>query len=204
MVLYNLHIVAPTTPAAAAHHMHEMQTAGFHGALGSIDATHVVMLNCKFGERQAHLRFQLKQTSRTYNIVVNHRRRILSSTGGHPAWWNDKTIVLFDNFVRDIKSGNILADNEFELFEYDEDKIVTTTYCDCWIQTDNEYLDWSITVPPYKYCETREQLQWSQQMEFMRKDVECTFGIIYNTFEKNRWTWNWYCWQSLGNMLCVE
>ena len=143
-----------------------------------MDATHVVILNCKFGQRQAHLGFKLKRTSRTYNIVVNHRRRILSSTGGHPARWNDKTIVLFDNFVNDIKSGNILADNEFELFEYDEDKVVTTTYRGCWIQTDNGYLDWSITVPPYKYYETREQLRWSQWMESMRKDVECTFGIL--------------------------
>ena len=47
------------------------------------------------------------------------------------------TIVRFDNFVNDIKSGNILTDNEFELFEYDEDEM-TTTCCGCWIQTDNK------------------------------------------------------------------
>ena len=65
-----------------------------------MDATHVVILNCKFGQRQAHIGFKLKQTSRTYNIAVNHRRRILSSTGRHLARWNDKTTVLFDNFVK--------------------------------------------------------------------------------------------------------
>ena len=148
-----------------------------------MDATHVVILNCKFGQRQAHIGFKLKQTSRTFNIVVNHWQRILLSTGGHPARWNYKTIVLFDNFVNnDIKSGNILADNEFELFEYDEDKTVTSTYRGCWIQTDNGYLGWSITVPSYKYCETREQLRWSQWMESTRKDVECTFGILNKRF----------------------
>jgi len=181
--LYDTYVVAPQTPEEAERHMFEMKLAGFNGALGSMDATHVVVENCRFGLRQIHLGHKLKQTARTYNIIVNHRRRILSSTGGHPSRWNDKTLVLFDTFLEDIKSGKILSDNEFILYEYtDNGEVVAVTYKGVWIQVDNGYLTWSLTVPPFKYCNERKELRWSQWMESMRKDVECTFGILKKRF----------------------
>jgi len=40
--------------------MFEMKLAGYNGALGSMDATHVVVENCRFGLRQIHLGHKLK------------------------------------------------------------------------------------------------------------------------------------------------
>jgi len=181
--LYDTYVVAPQTPEEAQRHMFEMKLAGYNGALGSMDATHVVVENCHFGLRQIHLGHKLKQTAQTFNIIVNHRRRILSSTGGHPSRWNDKTLVLFDTFLDDIKSGKILSDNEFTLYEYtDNGEVVAVTYKGVWILVDNGYLNWSLTVPPFKYCNERKELCWSQWMESMRKDVECTFGILKKRF----------------------
>ena len=34
---------------------------------------------------------------------------------GHPATWNDKTTVLYDNLIRGVHEGEILSDFEFEL-----------------------------------------------------------------------------------------
>ena len=47
---------------------------------------------------------------------------------------------------------------------------------------DNGYLKWSVTMPPYKNSLDRKHLRWSEWMESMRKNVECTFGIL-----KGRW-----------------
>ena len=74
-----------------------MTIAGLSGAIGSMDATHVIIENCRYGLRISHKSHKLNKAARSYNIVANHRRRILSSTRGHPCSWNDKSIVLFES-----------------------------------------------------------------------------------------------------------
>jgi exo-beta-1,3-glucanase (GH17 family) len=46
-VLYKGYVVTPIDNNTAMSHTHEMQIAGFHGAVGSTDATHIVMERCK-------------------------------------------------------------------------------------------------------------------------------------------------------------
>ena len=148
-----------------------------------MDATHILLDRVKYRLRQAHLGFKLHATARTYNIVCNHRRRILSTTEGHPARWNDKTIVRFDQFVMGLKKGAILNDFTFELYDYDLDgKIIKIKYRGPWLLVDNGYHNWSITVPPFKATTSRREICFSEWLESMRKDVECTFGIL-----KGRW-----------------
>ena len=51
-----------------------------------------------------------------------------------------------------------------------------------YVIVDNGYLEWPTTVPPVKKSCDRAQLRFSQWLESMRKDVECTYGIL-----KGRW-----------------
>lgn len=44
------------------------------------------------------------------------------------------------------------------------------------------YLRWSVTVPPFKVTNLKQKIRWSRWPQSMRKDVECTFGIL-----KGRW-----------------
>ncbi len=69
----------------------------------------------------------MTHTARTYNMTVNHRRRILSTTHGHPARWNDKTLANFDSFMTGIRNGGILDDVVFELFDVDDNRIALQT-----------------------------------------------------------------------------
>jgi hypothetical protein len=85
-------VVMPNNKEEAKKHMGEMSQAGFHGSVGSSDATHVGMEKCSHWLAQAHSGPKLNMPSRTYNITTNHRRRILGTTTGHPARWNDKTL----------------------------------------------------------------------------------------------------------------
>lgn len=105
--------------------MKEFAIAGMPGALGSTDATHITMWNCEYNSRNNHLGGKSSSTTRSFNLTVNHRRRILHSTRGGPDRWNDKTMVLFDRFVRGIKDGDILGDVEFKLLERRNGGIVT-------------------------------------------------------------------------------
>ena len=56
------------------------------------------------------------------------------------------------------------------------------TYKGAWFIVDNGYLNWSCTVPPMKHPVTYEEIRFSEWLESMRKDVECTFGIIKKRF----------------------
>ena len=88
----------------------------------STDATHVGVLSCANWVAYNHLGHKLSVPSRTYNATVTHWRQIIGSTCGHPATWNDKTIILYDDLVRGVNDGVIFEDNEFTLLEYDTNK----------------------------------------------------------------------------------
>lgn len=60
--------------------------------------------------------------------------------------------------------------------------MITKDYVGPWLIVDNGYLKWSTTVPPLKLYATEAERRWSQWLESLRKDVECTFGIL-----KCRW-----------------
>lgn len=51
-----------------------------------------------------------------------------------------------------------------------------------YVIVDNGYLDWSTTVPPFKDSINKSEVWFSQWLESLRRDVECTFGIL-----KSRW-----------------
>ncbi|KAG7342192.1 DDE superfamily endonuclease [Nitzschia inconspicua] len=182
-VLFEKHVIEPRTASDLENHSHEYLVAGFPGAIGSMDATHISCERVSWKERQSHLSHKLPYTARSFNLTVNHRRRILSTTTGHPARWNDKTLITFDDFAMDLKEGKILGDHVFELYEKDgEDSVKKVTYRGAWLLVDNGYHSWAITIPPMKITTKRSQIRFSQWLESMRKDVECTFGIL-----KGRW-----------------
>lgn len=182
-VLFSRHVTAPQDLVTTLAQEHEFRTAGLPGCVGSMDATHVALEKCSFRLRQAHLAQKLPHAARTYNIVVNHRRRILSTTHGHPARWNDKSLVKFDPFVMGLKKKQIHQDLAFELCDYDaEGLVIRVKHRGAWLLVDNGYHRWSVTVPPIKTTTIRAEIRFSQWLESMRKDVECTFGTL-----KGRW-----------------
>ena len=181
--LYNEYVQKPITQDELASCEREFLMAGFPGCVGSSDATHVIMERCPFRLRQLHLGYKLAHTARTYNMTVNHRRRILSTTTGHPSRFNDKTLVLFDDFVQSIHNNQYGDRFQFVLRDFNADgEIVDVGYRGCYLIVDNGYLKWSVTVPPIKDCNTRREARFSEWLESLRKDVECAFGIL-----KKRW-----------------
>jgi hypothetical protein len=97
--LFPKYVTMPTTINDIRTHVGEFEEAGLHGCIGSVDATHIGMLRCPYSRWHQHKGPKESCPARTYNIIVNHRRQILSSTSGHPSRWNDKTLTLFDTVM---------------------------------------------------------------------------------------------------------
>ena len=117
--------------------------------------------------------------ARTYNATADHSIRILGSTMGHPGTWNDKTLILFDEFICNVKNVKTPNDYTFTLKEINErGQIVEALYEGVWFMVDNVYLSWSCTVPPDRNGTTYDVIRFSEWLESMRKDVECVFGIM--------------------------
>ena len=65
------------------------------------------------------------------------------------------------------------------MFEHDAaGNIVECNYEGVWQIVDNGYLAWPTTIPPFKNTVNIREIRWSQWVESMQKDVECTFGIL--------------------------
>jgi len=116
-VLFDKYVLTPASKDDAGIHIHEFDLAGFPGCVSSTDATHIAMDCCAHKLCHIHKGFKLNLPSRTYNLSCNHRRRILFTTSGHPASWNDKTLQRFDKFMTGIYSGKLLNDVTFELYD---------------------------------------------------------------------------------------
>ena len=139
------------SPEELADCEQQFDLAGLPGCVGSTDATHIIIERCPYKLRQLHLGYKLPFTARTYNLTVNHRRKILNTTSGHPARFNDKSLICYDHFVQSLKHGKYDNLHQFELYDYDEnDEVIVQKYCGCYVIVDNGYLRWSVTVPPIK------------------------------------------------------
>ena len=206
-ILFNRYVNYPKETPELNIHTAEFEMAGFPGACASSDGTHIVHEMCSHRLKRYHKGFKTKYPTRSYNITVNHRRQILGSTTGHPGSYNDKSVVLYDDFITGIKSGSILGDNTFQLLEKRGDDVVSVRYQGVWLLVDNGYHSWSITVPPFSNPSRYDEIRFSEWLESMRKDVEVVschisffkaiiFIMILLLFTK---VYIWYIKRSLEN-----
>ena len=120
-------------------------------------------------------------TARSYNIInVNHRHQILATTTGYPARWNNKTLTKFDPFMQGLHEGKVLDNIEFNLYEYNKlGAIILQPYCGGWLLVDNEYLACPTNAPQSRQPKVaRAEICFSAWLESLKKDVECTYGIL--------------------------
>ena len=103
--LYNEFVRTPNNEEELKLCKQKFLMTGFPDCVGSTDVTHVILESCPFRLRQLHLGYKLAHTARNYSMTVNHRKRILSTKTGHPSRFNDKTLVLYDDFVQAIHNN---------------------------------------------------------------------------------------------------
>jgi hypothetical protein len=151
---------------------------GLPGAMGSVDVVHCKWGKCPAGDFN---RAKGKEGYPTlaFQCISDFDRRINGIFG--PQWGtrNDKHIVKLDPNVKKIREGWY---KDVKWCYYAADGTVATDV-GAYLISDNGYLRWPITICPFTHAKkTTLEGYFSCNLESVRKDVECVFGIL-----KKRW-----------------
>jgi hypothetical protein len=172
-------VKTPVDLPEANLNMHEYSQVGFSGCVGSCDCTHIVTERCEYNLKNNHLGAKSSLTTRTFNLTCNHRRRILHTTNGGPGHWDDQSMVRLDTFVSGIRDGSVLNDCDFKLLARGKDgEVKSLRFLGAYLIVDNGYLNWSCAVSSFGVTNDIDEIHWSKWLEYMQKDVVCTFGIL--------------------------
>ena len=158
------------------------RSKGLPGCVGSIDCVHVRWDNCPAGLLGECVGKEGKPTL-AFEVVVAHDRRVQSVSGYCHGAQNDKTISKHDRAVTTLRTpGSTLSEKTFELETNDIGD--TEEHKGAYFICDGGYSTWTCLMPPYKeYEPTTIKEGWSKHVEGLRKDVECTFGILKKRFQ---------------------
>lgn len=160
---------------------------GFPGALGSMDCTHVRWLVCPRNLTNLCTGKEAFPTL-SFQVVVDHARKIHHVSVSGFGSMNDINMCTVDVIVKDDDKGlldtsgqtrNLYKEVEFTVLD---DYGQPTTIRGAYLITDGGYEPLSIFVNPNVGRSDRGSIVWSEFLEAIRKDVECTFGILKNRF----------------------
>ena len=141
------------------------------------------MLSYTYWASISHFGYKLNIPSCEYNATVIHARKFLGTIFCHTFIWNDKTIVLYDNLIRGVHESELFDNYKLKLLEYDDDdNNIEILYQGLWFIVDNGSLSCQCTVPPMKHAISSKYIRFFEWLESMRKDSECTFGILKGRF----------------------
>lgn len=154
------------------------EMAGFPGCIGSVDGTHFRWDVCPSSLTVA---CQGKEGFPTIGIQVSvtHWREIIHTTTTFNGTINDLTKTRYDDFIMGLHEGRILQNHTFELFKENGTPV---KHKGLYVLADNGYHKWKCLQNPPRDAFTPMRILYSETLESLRKDVECTFGIL-----KGRW-----------------
>ncbi|MFM8622630.1 MAG: transposase family protein [Holophagaceae bacterium] len=175
----NQYIYNPRNKNELKETMIRYEEVGLPGAMGSMDVVHVKWSRCPAGDFN-RAKGKESYPSLAFQCISNFDRRICSVFGPQFGARNDKNIVKMCTGVKSIREDWY---NSVTWSYFDGDGSIQQDvggYLIC----DNGYLQWPISICPYLRSEsnTSRQQCFSANLESVRKDVECVFGIL-----KERW-----------------
>jgi len=169
----------PSTPEEMAVAMKPYSMAGFPGAVGSVDGVHIWWDAAPAG-LQNYCRGKDKFPTLGWQVVVNHEREIMSVSDCSYGGVNDLTASQYDKYLQMVRRREgLFGSTKYSLFDHAGN---TITKEGVWLLCDNGYHEWTCLQAPMKFTSRPSASRWSRWLESMRKDVECTFGILKRRF----------------------
>ena len=144
------------------------------GAIGSTDCTHFALGKCS--EKIAVL-CTGKEGFPTfaYSMTCSHSRKIFHCSGGFFGSRNDKTISKHDSFIDMLRTFPLYTQFEWKM---QTDELTSRTVRGVFLLCDGGYHKWAQLICPLKHTSKLGHTLWSCQLESVRKDIECTFGVL--------------------------
>jgi hypothetical protein len=143
-------------------------TAGLPGRVGSMDVVHVKWSNCPTGDHN-HAKGKEGYPTLGFQCITNFNRRVMAIYGPQFGSRNDNDIVKHDDNVCAIRYNCLFTNTTWQYYDG------RGMYLIC----NNGYLLWPTSICPYsKANNTTPEGFFSTNLESVRKDVECTFGIL--------------------------
>jgi len=151
---------------------------GLNGAFGSTDVTHIPLGKCPRSYANMCTGKSGKPTL-AYSMTCSHARRIYHCTSGFPGSKNDKTISKFEQLLEDVGSKELYTEETWNLYTAAGEVVQRKgAYLIC----DGGYHKWYHMICGLKNTSSLAATIWSCQMESVRKDIECTYGILKMRF----------------------
>jgi hypothetical protein len=177
---YEEHVFAPKSVDELHDICQEYEYAGFPGCCGSVDGVHVPWYGFKAGAR-AECVGKEKHPTLVFGVTVDHRYRIMHVTSAHAGATNDKFVIRADDFHTQMMHTSMYKDFTYNLL--DSRNGDQKRYKGCYVLCDGGYGDWRNLVSAYKCVAPGSyKANWSHRVGSVRKDAECTFGILKARF----------------------
>jgi hypothetical protein len=173
--------VVPPSGTRLQEVMNVYARLGLPGTIGSMDVTHVRWDRCPAYERHMHVGKE-GYPSLAFQVVVDHCRLIHAVSHGFKGACNDQTIARNDEFPMKLFDGKY-KDVEYVLFDKDG---IPRKCKGGHLITDGGYQQLSIYIQPCHSFNSTSYVLFSECLESVRKDVECTFGILKSRFRMLR------------------
>ena len=153
--------------------------AGFDGCAGSVDGTHVAWLGFRAGDR-AEFTGKEGYPTLVFGVTVDHTYKIMHITRAHPGATNDNVVMLDDDFHQKRMHSELYSNFEFSLYDAHGAKVRHRgVYTIC----DGGYGDARNLISAFRNAGVAgPKLDWSRWVGSVRKDVECTFGVLKQRF----------------------
>ena len=170
---------APRSFAELAAVVDAYRAAGFDGCAGSVDGTHVAWLGFRAGDR-AEFTGKEGYPTLVFGVTVDHTYKIMHITRAHPGATNDNVVMLDDDFHQKLMHSELYSNFEFSLYDAHGAKVRHRgVYTIC----DGGYGDARNLISAFRNAGVAgPKLDWSRWVGSVRKDVECTFGVLKQRF----------------------
>ena len=175
--LFKCMVCPPATVDELATQMHIYQRLGLNGACGSTDVTHIPLGKCPRNWQNSCTGKEGYPTL-AYSVTCSHSRKIYYCSPGFEGSKNDKTISRYDGFINQVKKDALYKSAIWPL----NTASGTVQRQGAYLLCDGGYHKWFEMMCGLKHTSSVPHTLWSCQLESVRKDVECCFGILKMRF----------------------
>jgi hypothetical protein len=175
--LATIHIKFPSTVSEIRQNVETYAEENLPGCMGSVDCVHVPWPKALASQRSWFVGKEGVPTV-AYQVIVNHKRKILSVSMPHPGAHNDKTIASMDPALHAMRTLQIFITYAWQAVTAVSNATIYGVYLIC----DGGYHLWRILQRCNVVSSDPKMMFLMNRISSARKDVECTFGIVKARF----------------------